>query len=334
MAHFKDVNDFVETLAAHERTIGGLQVQRYDIKALEPDSIVNYIGTANNDIDRLSQGIKLMLPDFGVPLKDNTGSLSLDCCLKVMYEMGPRKKSYSSERRNINWLLSIPKPNAQEGTHNLRVHSFMSNEDTRNIPSDCLSLKKATLCFMTTMDDIVDYFQKKCEEELEPASLSGPEKTEIKRKHVVLTPLAAAAFSTRSVVSIAEGLGLDLGDVNKMINASCASGGHVLERSNPDVAVVSSLNAVKNLADKKLSESIVTKVVKQYSAMGKQMCEANTTELMYMATCGFPEGMSFQSLRDTLNEVDKKSRPSDVSKLDKSRFKVKANTPQSSTSPK
>lgn len=85
----------------------------------------------------------------------------------------------------------------------------------------------------------------------------------------LLTPLAGACFSKEDIPGLAKELNLAEGEVLGHINCSTCAEGQYLSYGDCNFAAVAALNAVRNLKDEAIKRSIVTKVIRQYSEMGK-----------------------------------------------------------------
>lgn len=295
------------------------RIEKMAITALEPSQMVEIIGTNANEMEVLKQNFKRLVPDFGNKLVEGQGSFSLNLCAHILYTAGPRKKGDKTERSDKYWEYEIMNEDLKTdfGSYpSFFVYSFMSEEHALNIPSSAFSLKKASLLMVETLDTVVDYLEVKFPytNNLEADKLA-------QEKHAILTPLAAAAFSKQTVIKLAEhatkreaGGNGTVAHWCKMINASCAGGGHLLENSNGTIAAAASMYATKNLGDKKLAESIVGKVVKQYAAAGKPFDDAYIGDMLRLVNGGWPTGWSYSKLVETQDKV-KELTPMDAAKI-------------------
>lgn len=250
--------------------------------------------------------------DFVEPLAKGQKSTALQLCTKIIYDHGPKKRmdrrnNEATPTRHIYQLeqykgpVDPDKPDGDHYVPELSVYTFSPLARQEDIPINAFSLKKASLLMNYELDRVIDYYIEK-----------GVEKC----KEVILTPLAAAAFSIDTVMTIAKGMEWDYpGDVAKIINASCTSGGHVLPNSRAMFAAVAAVNATRNLADKTLAENIVSKTVKQYTSAGKTFNDDQIMLAMKLCGGGWPTGWSFQRIMETRAAVDK-----DMTVLDNNRI--------------
>lgn len=184
----------------------------------------------------------------------------------------------------------------------LNVYSF-TNKAPEEMTAQCFTLKKAQLTMLIELERVVDYYVKKNPTE--------------KRKHIVLTPLAAAAFSADTILSMASETGICVGELCKIINASCAGGGHILPYSNSTIAVAATVHATKNLADVKLRDQLISKVVRQYTTAHKPLNSEIFVTCLQAINGGLPQGWDFKSIMAKSNEVDLDLTITDTMKLSK-----------------
>lgn len=295
------------------------KIEKMVIKPLDPKSMVETIGTTANEMDALRYNFKQLVPDFGESLIDSKGSFSLNLCAHVLYTAGPRKKGDKTERTDKYWEYEILNEDlkTESGYPSFFVYSFMSEENDMNIPSSAFSLKKASLLMIETLDTVIDYLEVKY-----PYGEDEEVNKKMQEKHAILTPLAAAAFSKQTVLTLANSTAHKreagtFGTVAtwcKIINASCAGGGHLLKYSDGTIAAAAAMNATKNLADKKLAESIVGKVVKQYAAAGKPFDNEFIAEMLKTVNGGWPSGWTYDKLLETQDRA-KLMTPMDAAKI-------------------
>lgn len=284
--------------------MSGLRVHNVVLDPLDPADLDTKFGALNLSYIDLQTRFKALIPDYGEKLVAGKGSLAVALCSKVLYEQGPTKKTMKATDRMSSWweytLNDQALRDKNDGVNpTLNIYSFA--EEAKNVPVNALSVKKASLLLIPTLEAIIDYYGEKPNSE--------------PKSQLLLTPLAAAAFSVGNITKIAEGTGISIGEWCKIINASCAGGGHVLEYSNGTIAAVAAMNATKNLSDRKLAESIVSKVVKQYTAAGKPFTDSLVEAAMAACQGGWPSGWNFQRMMVTRENVDKEVSPLDEIKI-------------------
>lgn len=131
----------------------------------------------------------------------------------------------------------------------------------------------------------------------------------------MLTPLAAAAFSADTIMAMGDKTGVGVGELCKIINASCAGGGHILPHSNSTIAVAATVHATKNLTDVKLRDQLITKVVRQYTTARKPLDSEIFVTCLQAINGGLPQGWDFKSIMAKSNEVDMNLSTTDSLKL-------------------
>ncbi|XP_043469583.1 uncharacterized protein LOC122503195 [Leptopilina heterotoma] len=104
-------------------------------------------------------------------------------------------------------------------------------------------------------------------------------------KKLIRTPLSKAIFPDEGIDDIADILNTDRKETVQVLNESCESIGHYLDKSNGSVAVVAALTLTKNTKEQ-LRNNIVTKVVKQYLKVGKSIERELIRKLAGLATGG------------------------------------------------
>ena len=88
---------------------------------------------------------------------------------------------------------------------------------------------------------------------------------------VLFTPLAGAIWTQEIFKHLEKAKAVRL---MKCLNSSSQSGGQYLETSNCAAAVIAALVATRNMADRKVAESIVFKTAKQYIQKSKEFNQA------------------------------------------------------------
>lgn len=112
----------------------------------------------------------------------------------------------------------------------------------------------------------------------------------------LLTPLCGAIFSRDSVTDLSKELQIEEIECLKIINESATSGGQYLPSSSIECAIVCMITATKRVSDKNIRDSMISKVVKQYTHMHKPYNEAKFVIFAKYALGGVPPGMDSNTL--------------------------------------
>lgn len=91
-------------------------------------------------------------------------------------------------------------------------------------------------------------------------------------------------------------LGLSIPETIAVLNSSAQMGGHLLEEGTLHCALICSLVATRGLKDDIIKTSIVSKVVKQYIARGREYKEDKSKVYAQFAHGGVPEELAYTKL--------------------------------------
>ena len=117
---------------------------------------------------------------------------------------------------------------------------------------------------------------------------------------VLFTPLAGAIWSQDvfNDLSIKKTVRL-----MNCLNASSHSGGRYLDTSDCAAAVIAVLVATRNMADRKIAESIVLNTAKQYIQKSRDFNQAKFDEYCVHATGGVPRNINVKSLFTRMEDM-------------------------------
>ncbi|AJG39312.1 nucleocapsid protein [Shuangao Insect Virus 2] len=220
-------------------------------------------------------------PDFADQLTMGAKSASLNFAWTMLYNVGPASRA---RKGDCCWTFEMPN---KEGSQIKDGHDFavvtMKNTDNARLNSNSfMSVRKATFLASMKMSEAANLIRE-----------SGPNDV----KNYLLTPLTAACFDEKTVMSCSGHYG---DDVVEIFNMSCSPFGHLHKKSDADIAIAAAMNAVRNMTDLKVRDSIVGKVIKQYESADKPYDKDHV-----MALLGVSKGIGCQkfSIDSLINET-------------------------------
>lgn len=258
------------------------------IKLVTPSDFAKERGGSQYDYNIEKAKFKHICADYGDELQWNVGSMAVDFCQKILFEIAPESRTVKKGAGDRQWRLIFP--HGVNRVKCLYVATYKGDDmNYESKPIDNTShimqvpVKQACLLAMDTLRRVV----------LLSAEQNPP--------MYILTPLAGAVFSRNDIDDIAAILNVDNGAAVCMLNDSCQSGGHNLPHSNGTVAVLATVANTRRLAESGKTQeagSIITKVTKQYIAKrGREAIDIDQFRaLAAFANGGVPIGLDAKSL--------------------------------------
>ncbi|XP_034655867.1 uncharacterized protein LOC117893381 [Drosophila subobscura] len=206
------------------------------------------------DFEKLKETFAEICPDFGKEPSYEVASVSRRFAEQVIFSYSKQAKAAKAEKKDMTWTMRLDVKNedgfdvrneVQILTHFLRepllTQPFVMRNQLR------ITFKQASLLAVHKYCQLVPHL--------------------VKRREIVLTPLAGAVFAQDDMPKLAETLGVPLADLVMAVISSCQTDGYYLEHSRCHIALVA---LVKTVADDKMRSSIVKKTIKMYKQHGKQ----------------------------------------------------------------
>lgn len=262
---------------AIERTLltGHTVEQSYVINGIQPDALLSTAGQ-QIDLDKLTQEFHNQIcDDFIDEINLNVPSKALGFAHKMIYEVGPSSRG----KKDKAWTFQFPSKE-EAAPKNCTVMTLKTANPILSAKTGLLTVKRATLLCIPVFNKAAKVIYGD----------SGD---------IVFTPLAAATFPTGALTDVARLLNRPPVETIGVINSSTCSGGHLLDDSDGAIAVVAALSAVQGKSPE-LAKSVVSKIVKQYSAANKLSAnKLNSLSLIaQFASGGVPVGFEFEKLEE------------------------------------
>nr|QYF49528.1 MAG: nucleocapsid [Xinjiang sediment orthophasma-like virus] len=249
--------------------------QSYLISGIQPSALLSTAGQ-QIDLEKLTQEFHDQIcDDFTDEITLQQPSKALGFAHKMIYEVGPSSRG----KKDKAWTFQFPSKTAAT-PKNCTVMTLKTANPTLSAKTGLLTVKRATLLCMPVFNKAAKVIYED----------SG---------NIVFTPLAAATFPTGALDEVARQLNRSPSDTIGVINSSTCSGGHLLEDSDGAIAVVAALSAVQGKSPE-LAKSVVSKIVKQYSASNKLSASKlnSLSGIAQFASGGVPVGFEFEKLEE------------------------------------
>lgn len=256
---------------------------------IKPMSMDGFGRTAENriDIEDLVSKMKAVMPDFMEKGASKTGSLGLMWSNEVVYKVGPNSKG----GQNKYWTFTLPEVDKTDGSGKFKpiinITTQKGDRSQVSISNTHLTVKRAMMLAVLQHNvTAVEYAKEK------PGVY-------------MLTPLASSTFSSKNLPEIAVVMGGQTDEDSvlsalRAVNASTCNGGQNLKDSRGPIAVAAAVAATVG-KDPAIQKSIVTSVVRQYTAAGKLESsedQAKTLALCALANSGVQTGFTHEALLD------------------------------------
>ncbi|CAH0564807.1 unnamed protein product [Brassicogethes aeneus] len=197
--------------------------------------------------------------DYGKILENGKKSQALEFAFKVIYDIEPEARSIKKVKQDKMWnFIFSSKGNDGESKRKICwIHTDKAVFKHSTNPKEIiLTVKLASLLAIETWKMLIEHAQF------------------MKIDKVLLTPSAGAIYSLKDIRFIAariEGNQRNTTNIQKIINASCQPGGHLLAESNYSCALAAVLASTKDMKNEEVRVQIVSKVVKQYFVARKPL---------------------------------------------------------------
>lgn len=274
--------------------IGHASQKQYEIIGVTVSEMIDAFGSASFDIADLVTQFTYICPDFNDSvLALDTRSYAVEFCAYVIYQIGPESRQVKKTTGDKTWRMRFidHDKNNQMTVKTLFISTFKNGKapERPQVHKLALSLtiKQASLLALIQLSLVNSL----------AVTLAPPV--------LLLTPLAGACFSRDDVVEISTHFGLPINQTLDIINSSCQSGGQHLPWSRMHCAAVAAINATRNMTDRKLRDSIISKVIKQYIAAKKQWEDNKYEYYSKFAHGGIPSHLSPTILIDAFEASQK-----------------------------
>lgn len=282
-------NELITTGALPIEILSHTQAKEYVIKGITPDDFFTKHSTADVDISQLQSAFKAICIDYMEPLKIDVPSKAVEFCSKIIFEIGPDSRKVKKADGDKVWKFKFAYRD-EDGKPYVAcafICTFKADnseyKQTGEARKMILSVKQASLLALDTFCRLSDLAYTHDQTQL------------------LLTPLAGAIFSKRDLPNLAAELKIGIPMLLRRINTSAQTGGHALEDSKIHLAAVCSLVATRGIKDEKVKLSIVTKVIKQYTARGKEFREHTFNIYARFAHGGVPANLSYSKLVESFD---------------------------------
>lgn len=259
--------------------------QTYTITAISAEDFKNKYGGVDFDYQTLQKEFKKLCPDYMLPITEESKYQCIDFCGKIIYEVGPESRKVKKGSADKMWKFlfandKVVYVSTFKGEAASYVHE--ANENIMVLP-----VRQASLIAMHTFLQICEWV----------SSQPGADSVSL------LTPLAGACFSKDDIPRISEILNCTKTECLLVINASCQSSGQYLAASNGSVALCAAYSATRGLKDKKIKQSIVSKVIKQYMHQRKAPETLLVHTLAPYCNGGIPAEFSMEKLDEIFSSA-------------------------------
>lgn len=217
------------------------------------------------NFDELKTKFSKYCKDFDLELDDNTPSRALEFCSKILFEYGPYIRTERKTKGDKAIRFRFPYRRSEGGSSGKTILSikvvivttFKDMQFVKQVEDDklILTFRQAGLLAMVTFSKAIDYCYNIASTKL-------------------LTPLCGAIFSRDAIANMSRELRIEEPACLKIINESATSGGQYLPNSSIECAIVCMITATKKISDKGVRDSMIARVVKQYTHLHKPYDES------------------------------------------------------------
>lgn len=263
------------------------------ILGITPEDFAKDYASTEFDFSTLKEAFNTYCKDFNDELRDGVASKALEFSSKMLFELGPyiRNEKKNKGDKAIRFRFAYTKN--VEGSNVLRiktviVSTFKEILYNKMEENDMLILtfKQAGLLAMVTFLKAVEFCYNKGATQV-----------------MLMTPLCGAVFSRDSVTDMAKELDMSETDVLKVINSSTTAGGQHLDESDLACSVAAMIAATRRVTDKNIRNSMITKLIKQYSNKHKVYHASRFNIFAKYALGGVPPGMDADTLIESFSNI-------------------------------
>lgn len=264
-----------ESLARHEDSAHILMM------GITPKEMSELYGGVAFKFEQLEAEFTKICPDYANALAWEAKNLALDFASKMIFIIGPESRAVKKPGTDKKWKFRFITKESEKSYHINTVFVCTFKNTTPPEPQPkvdgnklILTIKQASLLALTTLAKVVGL----C----------------VDKDSIIMTPLAGAIFSKQDLEKLAKEVhgdcytNVNMAQLICAIMQSCQSGGHHLKYSKCHIAIVASICATKNMKDKRLRDTIISKTYKQYVASGKDMDREKFIIYAKYATGGVP----------------------------------------------
>lgn len=275
-----------EGLRAH---IGMRQVK---VAALEYGEALKDFNDTTFDLAQLEADMKRVMPDFGDRIVKTSKQVQIAFATKTMFEIIPdmRRNKNNNVVSRILFDVTIDGAVVERCVY---IATFRNNAAIPKVDGDdviILTTKQASLLATMVLTKVMAVGLK----EAPPVYL--------------VTPLMGGCFSRRDYPTIADKLGISQTELMARMAASSVTGGHLLPKGNGSLAVVFAINAVKNVKDRNIADTIIGKITRQYIMAGKDPESRIISILAPYSQGGVPAEFSVDNLRNIYDSAKANAR--------------------------
>lgn len=262
------------------------------ILGITPEHFSKNYSTTEFDFEMLEAQFALYCKDYGLDLEENKLSKALEFSSKMLFEIGPyiRNERKSKGDKAVRFRFPYVKTDS-DGSKTLSIKvvivttfkdmTYDKNEADNKL---ILTFKQAGLLATQTFLKAIEFCY-------------------MNNGAILMTPLCGAVFSRDSIAEMSKELNLEYVSVISMLNASTTAGGQYLLESNLACAVIAMISATKRVSDKNLRNSMLTKLVKQYSGKKKTFDHETFKVVSKYALGGVPPGLDPETLITTYENI-------------------------------
>lgn len=262
------------------------------ILGITPEDFNNIYSTTEFDFEELETTFSQYCKDYDHQLMAGVPSKALEFSSKMLFELGPyiRNERKSKGDKAIRFRFPYTKTDAS-GFKSLSIKVVIVTT-FKEITYDkiemdnkmILTFKQAGLLATKIFMKAIDF----CYSE------NGA---------ILMSPLCGAVFSRDIINNISKKLNMAPVRVIAMLNASTTAGGQYLPESDLSCAIVAMIFATKRVSDKNIRNSMLTKLVKQYSNK-KKIYDSKTFRIISKyALGGVSPGLDPETLITTYDNI-------------------------------
>lgn len=264
------------------------------VLGITPESFSKEYASTEFDFDTLKTTFKDYCRDFSDDLKDNVPSKALEFSSKMLFELGPYIRNVKKNKGDKAIRFRFPYSKAgTDGKNVLKIKTVIVSTFKDILYNKMeeggfmiLTFKQAGLLAMVTFLKAVEFCYSK---QTTPVML--------------MTPLCGAVFSRDSITNMGRELGITEIETLKVINASTTAGGQHLVDSDLACSVAAMIAATRRVTDKNVRNSIITKLIKQYSNKHKVYHPNKFNIFAKYALGGVPPGMDADTLIENFTNI-------------------------------
>lgn len=261
----------------------------YVMELVTASDFIKTHGAPDFDLQDLQRKFATICPDYASTLTMEQGAKCIDFASKVLFQIAPESRKGDRVKNQI-WRLKFIEEDS-DGKSKYGVVFIATYRSTNYIDNYisgsrlCLTVKQAGMLAMKTFIEV-----SKLAINIEPPVF-------------LLTPLAGSVFSRDDIPKLSAELGISNSIALAAINASCQSGGQYLAESRLHVAVLAAIVATRNVKDKRTTESIIARTIKQYLSKDKTFDDRKFNIYAKYAHGGVPAELAVDKLITSYDSV-------------------------------